>query len=376
MKKCKWRILENETKYCCKKLWEKCVEIQNEIGVSASYGHAPLYSYPGILTMYAGAQAAKALDDDKLLEEVNSYLELYPFRFEEPGIKFAYNFDNYRVGGLGKAWMFMKGYFKDHENVIREYAEMTLVAPKSSDGIMCDRRWPELEKIWVDVVYAVCPFMLFAGLSLKEPRYVDFAVDQCFKMYDAFIDKSNGLLHQARGFMGDKTTLSHDHWSRGNGWGIIGLVEIVRYIPKEHPKYDEACKRLYNHCASLIKFQTERGLWKQSIAERLAWEESSGTGLILYAIGIGLRVGVLDKETFMEPFKRGIEGLYQFCIEDDYSVTRGCHGCLCPGLGDKKGTIEAYLVDVTHVKNDSHAFGPIILAMTEAERNGIGNIVK
>ena len=41
-----------------------------------------------------------------------------------------------------------------------------------------------------------------------------------------------------------------------------------------------------------------------------------------------------------------------------------------------KGTIEAYLVGVTHVKNDSHAFGPVILAMVEAERNGIHNIVK
>lgn len=359
-----------------KKLWDKCVEIQNEIGVNASYGAAPLYSYPGILTMFAGAQAAKVAGDEKMLEEVNSYLELYPFQFEEPGVKFNYNFDNYRVGGLGKAWMFMKGYFKDHEDVIREYADLTMAAPQSSDGIMCFAAEPENEKIWIDIVYAVCPYMLYAGIALNEPKYIDFSVDQCFKMYDAFMDESNGLLHQARGFMGDKTTVSHDHWSRGNGWGIIGLIELVKYLPKDHKAYPEACKRLQDHCAALIKYQTVRGLWKQSIAEPLAWEESSGSALILYAIGIGLRLGVLDKETFMEPFKKGIQGLYQFCVESDYSVTRCCHGCLCPAYGDQKGTIEAYLVGVTHVKNDSHAFGPVILAMVEAERNGIHNIVK
>ena len=41
-----------------------------------------------------------------------------------------------------------------------------------------------------------------------------------------------------------------------------------------------------------------------------------------------------------------------------------------------KGTVEAYLVIPTPVKNDSHAFGPIILAMVEAEKNGIENLVK
>ncbi len=359
-----------------RKLWDKCVELQKEIGIASTYGKAPLYSYPGILTMFAAVQAARVTGDEHMLDEVNSYLELYPFRFEEPGIKFNYNFDNYRVGGLGKAWMFMKGYFKDHENVIREYADKTMEAPKSSDGILCHPRHAEMEMIWIDVVYGVTPYMLYAGLALNEPKYIDFAVDQCFKMYDVFMDKSNGLLHQARGFMGDKTTISHDHWSRGNGWGIIGLVELVRYLPHDHKAYPEACRRLQDHCSALIKYQDIRGLWRQSIAEPLAWEESSGTGLILYAIGIGLRLGVLDKDTFMEPFKKGINGLYQFCIDGDYSVTRCCSGCLCPGFGDQKGTLEAYLVGVTHIKNDSHAFGPVILAMIEAERNGIENIVK
>ena len=358
------------------RLWDKCVEIQDSLGTNTSYGAAPLYSYPGVLTMFAGVQAAMAAGDEAWLDEVNDYLSLYPYQFEEPGVKFNYNFDNYRVGGLGKSWMLLKGYFKDQEDVIREYADKTLETPVSHDGIATGIHAFTKEKIWIDVAYAICPFMMFAGVALNEPKYIDYAIDQCFKMYDVFMDESNGLLHQSRGFMDDINDISHDHWSRGNGWGIIGLVEIVRYLDKSHPKYEEACKRLRDHCTALIKYQSVRGLWKQSIAEPLAWEESSGTGLILYAMGIGLRKGILDKETFFEPFKKGIEGLYQFCIENDYSVTRGCHGCLCPAYGDQKGTIEAYLVGVTHVKNDSHAFGPVILAMVEAERNGITNIIK
>ena len=352
-------------------LWDKCVEIQDSLGTNTSYGAAPLYSYPGILTMFAGVQAAKVADDEFWLDEVNDYLELYPFQFEEPGVKFNYNFDNYRVGGLGKAWMLMKGYFEDHADVVREYAEKTMAAPQSWDGIMSNPHCPQDEKIWIDVAYAVCPYMMYAGIALNEPKYVDFAIDQCFKMYDVFMDESNGLLHQTRGFMGDATSISHDHWSRGNGWGIIGLCELVRYLPKDSKYYNEAVERFKDHCAALIKYQDYRGLWKQSIAEPLAWEESSGTGIILYAIGIGIRLGILDKETYFPVLEKGVYGLCKFCINPDYSIEKCCAGCCCP---EGKGTIESYLVSVMARKDDPHAFGPVIMALTEAERNGISNI--
>jgi len=353
-----------------KKVWDHAVEVSEKIGTAANYYTTPLFNYPGILTMFAGAQAAVFADDKEWTEEVNRYLAKYPFEFEEPGTYFAYNFDNYRVGGLGKAWMIMKGYFEDHKDVLREYAEKTLEAPRSDDGIICHPRIAD-KRIWIDVVYAVTPYMLYAGLVLNEPKYIDFAVEQCFKMYDVFMDKSNGLLHQTRGFMGDTTSISQDHWSRGNGWGIIGLVELVRYLPKDSKYYNEAVERFKAHCEALIKYQDYRGLWKQSIAEPLAWEESSGTGIILYAIGIGLRLGILDKETYMPVLEKGVNGLCKFCINPDYSIERCCAGCCCP---EGKGTIESYLVSVMPKKDDPHAFGPVIMALVEAERNGIENI--
>lgn len=359
-----------------KKIWDRAVEVQNSIGAASTYGAAPLYSYPGILTMFAAGQAAVYSDDEAWIKQVNSYLEKYPFEFEEPGTKFNYNFENYRVGGLGKGWMMMHGYFKNHEAVLREYAEKTINGPHSRDGILCGIHDPNKVKIWIDVVFCVTPFMLYAGLVLNEPKYIDYAVDQCFKMYDVFMDKSNGLLHQARGFLDDPEKISEDHWSRGNGWGIIGMVELVRYLPKDHPKYNEAVERFKAHCEALIKYQDFRGLWRQEIPEKYSWEESSGTGIILYAIGIGMRLGILDKETYMPVLEKGIDGLYRFCINPDYSVEKCCRGCLCPGEGDMKGTVEAYLVVSHPTKDDSHAFGPIIMAMIEADKNGIKNIVK
>ena len=131
-----------------KRLWDKCVEIQDSLGTNTSYGAAPLYSYPGILTMWTASQAALYSGDEEWLAEVKDYLERYPFKFEEPGTNFHYNFENYRVGGLGKGWMIMNGHFENHKGVLREYAEKTINGPHSYDGIACGINDPKKIKIW------------------------------------------------------------------------------------------------------------------------------------------------------------------------------------------------------------------------------------
>lgn len=93
---------------------------------------------------------------------------------------------------------------------------------------------------------------------------------------------NNKFILKDGGFLADPEKISEDHWSRGNGWGVIGMVELVRYLPKDHPKYNEAVERFKAHCAALIKYQDFRGLWRREITEKYAWEESSGTGIILY----------------------------------------------------------------------------------------------
>ncbi len=355
-----------------KKIWDYASTLTGTKEKDPHYTSNPLRNYPGILSMFAGIQAAAAADDKEWIAEVNSYLAKYPERFNDPDVFFNGSFDNYRVGGLGKGWAVMKGYFDENKDLIKEYADLTVNAPRSFDGIICAPY--DHNKVWIDVVFAVTPFMLYAGIILNEQKYIDYAVEQCFKMYDVFMDKSNGLLHQTRGFLEDKTKVSDDHWSRGNGWGILGMTELVRYLPEDSEYYAEAVGRFKAHCEALIKHQNFRGLWRQEVCEPLAWEEASGTGIFLYAIGIGMRRGILDKETYMPVFKKGIEGLCKECINPDFSIDKGSCGCCCPGEGDMKGTVEAYLTIPMPRRNDSHVFGPVIMALTEAYKNGIEEV--
>ena len=104
------------------------------------------------------------------------------------------------------------------------------------------------------------------------------------------------------------------------------------------------------------------------------WEESSGTGLILYGYGAGLRLGLLDKDTYYRTFEKGIHGLSDLCINKDFSTGHSCPGCLCPGSGEDKGTIHAYIHEKQPRRDEPHSYGALMLAMVEAHRNGIRDI--
>ena len=328
-------------------------------------------NYYGLLALFALAQSAYEANDRVQLQKCIDMLSLYPDNFDHP----HYNFDCYEVGGAGKSWLVYKGLMESEKENIRRYAEKTLAAPTDDNGILCHPVFlPENDKIWIDVVYAVVPFMLYAGLTFNEERYIAFAAEQCFKMYETLIDKTCGLLHQSRGFMQNRKLVSPDHWSRGNGWGYLGLTELVSHLPEDSKYRAKALKYFKDLSESLITFQSEKGVWRQEITLDYAWNEASGTGLIAYGLGRGLQLGLLDENTYRQPFERAINAIAANFIKSDFATVMSCCGCLCPGEGSDKGTIKAYLTEVYHEKDEPHSYGCLMLALLEAHKNGITEI--
>ncbi len=330
--------------------------------------HSVIEHYYGILAYYALAQTADAEKNEELINKCRNYLNLYPDKFDHP----QYNFEAYRVGGIAKAWLFCNGYMPNTAQELHKYAEITMNSPHSEEGILSNPLYNNL--IWIDTVAFVTPFMLYIGKTLGEQKYIDYAAELCFKSYDIFMDKTNGLLHQTKGFLQDPRRVSGDHWSRGNGWGYVGITELVQHLPDNSPYKEKALVYYIAHSDALVENQTERGLWRQEIPEELAWYESSGTGLILYGLGVGIRCGILKGERYIQAFKKGIDALSKYCITSDFMTRMSCPGCLCPGIGKEKGTPKAYITEKFPQDDEVHSYGCIMLALVEAYKNGITEI--
>jgi unsaturated rhamnogalacturonyl hydrolase len=280
------------------------------------------------------------------------------------------NFPHYFCGGNASAWLMYRGHLPEAEEPVRHYAEHLMTEqPRDSHGIYKHPAKPEEERIWIDVAFAVSPFLLFAGLYFDEPRYIQEAWEQTAKMTEALRCEETGLFYQCRGFLGPGK-LSDDHWGRGNGWGAYALTELARYLPEEHPAKSDAIRLYRDHMEACARVQGENdGLWRQEMLEPTrAYVETSGSGLLLYAIGAGLEAGLLDADLHRPRFEKGLRNLVPY-VTDNGDVFHCCKGCLCPGDGSKT----AYRA-MPPVYNDCHAFGPMVLAFGQANLLGFTSI--
>jgi rhamnogalacturonyl hydrolase YesR len=320
--------------------------------------------YGGTLFMQGMSELSVLQKDPKTL---NRTIEIFE-KFKTKEIKGRGSFISYEAGGSGVAYL---NYLNKSPNLsvyVFEYADKMFKNQKrTSEGLMT-APWlkDSLDQFMIDCAFAVTPYMLYAGLAQNKPEYVDFAVFETLEMFKILKDP-NGLIHQGRGFAGNGS-ISEDNWSRGNGWGAFALAFLVRDLPESHPRKKEVNELAKNFFTTILKYQNQEGLWNQEMTEHTSFVETSGSGLMLFGLGICIEKGILA-QSFLPQFIKGLSG-YTSYITPEGDISNVTIGCLCPGKGTKKDYIKhAWKL------NDIHAFGPVVLAFTQAAKLGIKEIL-
>lgn len=320
--------------------------------------HMDISTYPGTLLLHGMSEYALLKGNEDFLPQVVEPL----VKFGSGDIKAAGNFISYEAGGSGSAYLAWKGATDKLDKQVAAAAEKMMSQQKRTpDGLMTI---PHLtHHMFIDVTFAVTPFLLYSGLKFNKPEQLDYAVFQTLESFRILKDEKTGLIHQGRGFQGEGK-ISDDNWSRGNGWGAFALAILVRDLPESHPKHREVIELAKQFFASVLKYQNKQGLWHQEMSDPTSYIETSGSGILLYSLGIMLEKGLLDKK-YQKNLEKGLSAFLDY-IGPDGSVSNTCIGCLCPG----KGTKEDYKNRKWEL-NDYHAFGPVVLAYTQAAKMGI-----
>ncbi len=323
--------------------------------------HMDISTYPGTLLLHGMSEFALLKGNEVQLNQVVEALA----KFGSGDIKASGNFISYEAGGSGAAYLSWKGATDKLDKQVAVSAEKMMSQQKrSTDGLMTIKTMSH--QVFIDVTFAVTPYLLYSGLKFNKPGYVDYAVFQTLESFRILKDEKTGLIHQGRGFQGEGK-ISEDNWSRGNGWGAFALAILVRDIPQSHPKRSEVIKMAQQFFTAVIKYQDKNGLWHQEMTDPTSYVETSGSGILLYSLGIMLEKGLLDKK-YQKNLEKGLSAYLDY-IGPDGSVSNTCIGCLCPG----KGTKEDYINRKWEL-NDYHAFGPVVLAYTQASKMGIDKI--
>jgi rhamnogalacturonyl hydrolase YesR len=320
--------------------------------------------YPGSLLLQAMSELAVVSGEPALQTRVIA--EYGKFATKET--KGRGSFISYEVGGSGAAYLRYRGLGDALAKQVAEGASRMVAQQKrSSEGLLVPT-WapPEKDQVFIDIAFAVTPYLLYAGLAEGRSDYVDLAVFETMELIRILRDPRSGLVRQGRGFRG-RGVISEDNWSRGNGWAAVGLAALVRDLPAAHRRRPEVEALARDFFQAVLRHQNPAGLWYQEMTDPTAYTETSGSGLLLYGLGVMLEKGLLDRK-YEANLRRGLGGLSAY-IAADGSVSHTCIGCLCPGAGTKadyKARVWAH--------NDPHAFGAVVLAYTQAMKLGIKEV--
>ncbi|OIP83990.1 MAG: hypothetical protein AUK44_03735 [Porphyromonadaceae bacterium CG2_30_38_12] len=318
--------------------------------------------YAGTLMLHGMSEFSLLKGNDSLQNQV---IGLYK-KFSTGEIKAKGSLYSYEAGGSGAAFLAWKGVTNQLDAQVTTAAEKMLKLQKRSPEGLMTANFAKDDQIFIDVAFAITPFYLYTGLKSGNQEYLNVAVNQTLELFKILKDKKTGLLHQARGFNG-VGSISEDNWSRGNGWGAFAIACLVRDLPESHPKRNEVVAVAQQFFTSAVRLQNKEGLWHQEMTDKSSYVETSGSGLILYGLGIMLEKNLLDAK-YLDNFKLGLRGFTSY-IGSDGSVSHTCFSCLAPN----KGTKSDYKLR-PWVYNDHHAFGPVVLVFAQAAKMSIDKI--
>lgn len=177
--------------------------------------------------------------------------------------------------------------------------------PRASDGSLLYKR--EMETVLVDSLGMVCPFLTRYGAIYDHPASRDTAANQILRFVEQNVDADTHLPYHAYYPDGSKR-LGMQGWGRGTGWYMVGLVDTLADLPKDHPAYHDIFNAYLRAAHTLAKFQRPDGQWGWAILLRHARSDSSATAFLGYSLIRGLQTGLLDRP-YLPVIKAAVKAL-------------------------------------------------------------------
>jgi rhamnogalacturonyl hydrolase YesR len=198
-------------------------------------------------------------------------------------------------------------------------------------------------RFWVDDMYMITILQTQAYRATGESKYIDRAAKEAAAYLDK-LQEPNGLFHHAPDVP--------YFWGRGDGWFAVGMAELLRSLPADHPLRPRILAGYRKMMASLLQYQDPQGMWHQLIDHPEAWPETSCTGMFAFAMITGVKNGWLDADTYGPAARKAWLALITY-LNPDGDIRDVCEGT------NKKADLNYYLTRGKKV-GDMHGQAPLL----------------
>jgi unsaturated rhamnogalacturonyl hydrolase len=236
-------------------------------------------------------------------------------------------------------------------------------------------------QMWLDGIYMAGPFLAQFAKTFDEPQEFDKVAHQITLVQSHTLDPQTGLLYhgwdesKSQKWADPQSGCSPHFWGRAIGWYAMAMVDVLDFLPQDHPQRDEIVEILNRTVSAVAAVQDEpSGLWYQVLDQgdrEGNYLEASASCMFVYAMSKGVRKGYLDP-VYLDTAQRGYQGILERLVTVDDQGLVNLNGiCHVAGLGGepyRDGSYE-YYVSEPIVSNDFKGVGPFIMASVEMERH-------
>lgn len=234
-------------------------------------------------------------------------------------------------------------------------AYMMQEQPCTNAGAFCRRD----DTIWADDMYMSVPFLCRYGEMTGDNAPIDFAAKQMLLFRELLFMPEKGLMAHMRCMIHDQ----HNGipWSRGNGWVIFSLSELLGVLPPEHPKRRALLEFFTELTTGYLAQQDPTGLWHQILDDKDSYLESSATAMFICAFARGIRNGWYTNalaEKAGAAAKKAWDGLAKYAVDGEGNLYGVCRG-------SSFSFSRQYYRGLSWNFNDTHGIGIVMLAGVE-----------
>jgi len=217
------------------------------------------------------------------------------------------------------------------------------------------RNTPMPNSVWLDDLYVSVPCLAQMGTLTGDRRYFDDAAKQILQFHSRmFVPEKNLWMH---GWIQEMSPHPAFHWARANGWALMATAELLSVLPKDHPDRTRLLDIFKSHAAGLRQVQAPSGLWHQLLDRPDSYEETSSSGMYVFALARGINLGLLNRTTYAPVVLRGWNGLTTK-VNSIGQVEDTC-------IGTSLGWDDTYYLNRPTDVNATLGYGPVFLAGAE-----------
>ncbi|GAB3773896.1 hypothetical protein GCM10028818_15890 [Spirosoma horti] len=319
--------------------------------------------------------------DDRYFQYIQKNMDRY---VTDTGDIRTYKLDEYNIDYVtpGRSLLMLSRQTLPGKEKYRKAADLLrkqlAQQPRTKEGgFWHKKRYPY--QMWLDGLYMAEPFYAEYTRLYGKASDFDDIVNQFVWMEKHARDEKTGLLYHGwdesreQKWANKQTGKSPNFWSRAMGWYVMALVDVLDYVPESYPRRGELVAILQRTLPAIVKYQDPKsGCWYQ-VTDRIGnkgnYLEASGTGMFVYALAKGVRMGYLPA-TMVSSARKGYDGMLKNFISTDASGQVHLEKTvLVGGLGGnpyRDGSYAYYLSEPLR-QDDLKGVGPFIMASVEME---------